>query len=84
MDLGWERFLNLVRAELGEAKADPITAQKPTIQDKKIDVKYQAYTNKWLPDVINTQDYAGVLGQAISCFRGNTVRTRRECRKTCI
>lgn len=27
---------------------------------KKIDVKYQAFTNKWLPDVLNAQDYAGI------------------------
>lgn len=41
---------------------------------KKIDVKYQVYTNKWLPDVMNTNDYAGIKGEAISGFRGNTIR----------
>ena len=44
-----------------------------TNTNKKIDVKYQVYTNKWLPDIKNTEDYAGIIGQAISGFRGNTV-----------
>ncbi len=78
LDQGWERFLNMIRTELG----DVTVVENITVQtNSKIDVKYQAYTNKWLPDVINTQDYAGVNGQVISGFRGNTVRTRGECRK---
>lgn len=44
-----------------------------TNTNKKIDVKYQVYTNKWLPDVKNTEDYAGIIGKAITGFRGNTV-----------
>ena len=48
----------------------------------KIDVKYQAFSGKkWLPDVKNCEDFAGVLGQAISGFRGNTVRKRGRRRK---
>ena len=40
----------------------------------KIDVKYQAYAGgRWLPDVVNLTDFAGVYGQSISGFRGNTV-----------
>lgn len=81
LDEGWDKFVNMVREELG----DTIVAEKPTIQNKKIDVKYQVYSNgKWLPDIINTQDYAGIKGQAISGFRGNTVRQRGRSRKTYI
>lgn len=47
----------------------------------KIDVKYQVYANKWLPDVKNCEDYAGVFGQAISGFRGNTVGKEEDVGK---
>ena len=48
---------------------------------KKIDVKYQAYSDKWYPDVINTTDHAGTKGKAISGFRGNTVGSEEEAGK---
>lgn len=59
-----------------EKKEEVKTETKQNIEqeNKKIDVKYQSFTNKWLPDVLNTQDHAGIFGQAISGFRGNTVR----------
>lgn len=45
--------------------------------NKKINVKYQVYTSKWLSDVVNYNDtdngYAGIYGKTISAFRGNTV-----------
>ncbi len=44
---------------------------------KKIDVKYQAYVNGWLEDVINCNNtadgYAGIYGKAMTGFRANTV-----------
>lgn len=65
-------YLNIKKEEV-ESKPQEIV--KPVQnQTKKIDVKYQAFTNKWLPDVLNAQDYAGIYGQAITAFRGNTVR----------
>lgn len=73
LDEGWEKFLNMVREELGEG-AKTETTQNVEQEAKKIDVKYQSFTNKWLPDILNCSDYAGVFGQAISGFRGNTVR----------
>lgn len=80
LDLGWERFLNMIREELGEETiAENATVKNETTNtNKKIDVKYQAYTNKWLSDItnyneVNSNGYAGVFGQAISGFRGNTV-----------
>ena len=48
---------------------------------KKIDVRYQAYAEKWYPDVINTTDHAGTKGKAISGFRGNTVGSEEEAGK---
>lgn len=72
LDLGWERFLNMIKVELGEET-------KPTEPVKdKIDVKYQVYAGKWYNDItnyneVNSDGYAGVYGQSISGFRGNTV-----------
>ena len=80
LDLGWDRFLNLIKAELGQANV----AENVHVQNtqNKIDIKYQVYANgKWLPDVVNLTDYAGVLGQGINCFRGNTVGEEAEVGK---
>lgn len=75
LDLGWERFLNMIREELGETTVieNKPVKNEPANVNSKIDVKYQVYTNKWLPDVKNTEDYAGIIGKAITGFRGNTV-----------
>lgn len=83
LDQGWERFLNLIREELGEGTVSENPTVENTIQEKKkIDVKYQVYSNgKWLPDVTNLTDYAGIIGQGINCFRGNTKRRRSRSRK---
>lgn len=67
LDYGWDRFLDMIREEMGE---DPQPSEK-------IRVMYQAYTKKWLPDVVdyNNEDsngYAGIIGQAISGFRAST------------
>ena len=78
LDLGWERFLNLIRVELGE---EVIKTETPIKPNAKIDVKYQAYADKWYPDVINTTDHAGTKGKAISGFRGNTVGPEKEAGK---
>lgn len=79
LDWGWERFLNLIRKELGEeVTLENNTATTQTQTSTKIDVKYQVYAGKWYPDIVNYNEvdengYAGVYGQAISGFRGNTV-----------
>lgn len=52
--------------------------------NKKIDVKYQVYSNgKWYNDITNynntnSMGYAGVMGKSISGFRGNTVGKEAE------
>lgn len=60
LDMGWERFLNMIREKLGESGKKPTTS-------KKIDVTYRARANgRWLPEVKNLNDYAGNIGQAIT------------------
>lgn len=67
-------YLNIEKKDNTVEEVKNEVVENTVTEKRKIDVKYQAFTNKWLPDVLNTQDYAGVLGQAISGFRGNTVR----------
>lgn len=76
LDLGWERFLNLIREELGE-KIKTSPGQQSVQEKKQIDVKYQAYANgRWLSDIINFNEhndmgYAGI-------FRTSNKRFKRE------
>ena len=74
-------YYNIEKKEEVKAESKPQEITEPVEEHSKIDVKYQAYTNKWLPDVLNCSDYAGVLGQAISAFRGNTVGKEEEAGK---
>ena len=74
LDLGWERFINMIKDKLN------VPQEKP----KKINVKYQVYAGgKWWDDVVNFNNtdhngYAGVYNKSISGFRGNTVGTLAE------
>ncbi len=77
LDLGWDRFINMVKAELNGTTPQPEPQPTPQPQPQKIDVKYQVYVNGWLSDVINYNDtangYAGVYGKTITGLRANTV-----------
>lgn len=67
LDMGWNRFLNMVRNELGQAPASTINVPNMTG-----DIIYQSYDNvkkQWLPEVINDRDYAGNLGNGLGGFR---------------
>ena len=74
LDLGWERFINMIKDKLN------VPQEKP----KKINVKYQVYAGgKWWDDIVNFNNtdhngYAGVYNKSISGFRGNTVGTLAE------
>lgn len=48
-------------------KPKPVPAPEPSKTNKEtIDVTYQVYSNKrWLPNVVNLQDYAGLYGKAV-------------------
>lgn len=76
LDRGWERFLNLIRAELGIASVNvPTITKKPNVNGKTNctgDITYQSYDNIkkcWLPEVVNDKDYAGNLKNAIGGVR---------------
>lgn len=67
LDMGWNRFLNMVREEMGQAPAP-----SPSIPDMTGDIIYQSYDNakkQWLPEVVNDSDYAGNLGNGLGGFR---------------
>lgn len=64
MDKGWDRFLNMVKAKMG---------QKPT-PSTNFQITYQTWDdvkNKWLPNVVNDTDYAGIYGHDVCCVYAN-------------
>ncbi len=71
LDLGWTRFLNLIKAELGQ----PV--ENTSSNNSKIDytgvITYQAYAENWQPEVRkcdNTANgYAGIYGVPLTGFR---------------
>lgn len=66
-EYGWDNFLNLIKAKMGE----PV---QPNPQPTKIDVTYQIWDdvkNTWLPNVKNTEDYAGIFGHDVCCVFAN-------------
>lgn len=66
MDKGWDRFLNMVKAKMG---------QKPTPQPSNFTITYQIWDdvkNKWLPNVVNDTDYAGIYGHDVCCIYANS------------
>ena len=72
LDMGWERFLNMIRSELGQTQVDvPTSSKEPNYTGK---ITYQSYDNvkkKWLPEVNShsTNDYAGNLGNNMGGLR---------------
>lgn len=64
LDMGWDRFINMIREKLGESGNEP---EKEPAESRKIDVTYRARANgRWLPEVKNLNDYAGNIGRAIT------------------
>lgn len=73
LDMGWERFLNMIRAELGQETVDVPSggSSEPNYTGK---ITYQSYDNKkakWLPEVNShdTSEYAGNLGNNMGGLR---------------
>ena len=72
LEMGWERFLNMIRAELGQTQVDvPTSSKEPNYTGK---ITYQSYDNKkgyWLPEVNShdTSEYAGNLGNNMGGLR---------------
>ena len=74
-DYGWDYFLNLVKGFMGE-KTDtaPAPAPIPAPAPSKPDVTYQVWDdikNKWLPNVKNDKDYAGIFGHDVCAVVAN-------------
>lgn len=77
LDMGWERFLNMIRAELGQAQVNTSTSSKEP--NYTGDITYQSYDNKkrkWLPEVNSrnydsgkTNSYAGNFGNDLGGLR---------------
>ncbi len=73
LDMGWQRFLNMVRAEMGQAP-QPTPAPTPS-SDITGDITYQSYDNakkQWLPEVVNDSDYAGNFGNSLGGLRAKS------------
>lgn len=62
-EYGWDNFLSLVKKYLTTA-----AASKPAPAPSKPDVIYQVWDdvkNKWLPNIKNDKDYAGIFGHDV-------------------
>lgn len=60
MDKGWDRFLNMVKSKMSGSE----------IVIPSFEVTYQIWDdvrNKWLPNVVNDRDYAGIFGHDVCC-----------------
>lgn len=75
LDLGWQRFVNMVSAKLAELNGQPVPKPTPTPSTGKINVKYQCYdrTHGWLDWItnynnVNSNGYAGWMGFPITGF----------------
>ena len=71
-EYGWDNFLNLVKSKMRTA-----TAPKPTPAPSKPDVIYQVWDDvkiKWLPNVKNDKDYAGIFGHKVCAVFANLSR----------
>lgn len=72
-DYGWDYFLNLVKGYTG-APAETTPAPTPAPAPSKPDIIYQVWDdvkNKWLPNVINDSDYAGIFGHDVCAVLAN-------------
>ena len=77
-EYGWDNFLNLVKGFMGE-KTDtaPTPAPTPAPAPSKPDVIYQIWDdvkNKWLPNVTNDSDYAGIFGHDVCAVFANLTK----------
>ena len=59
LDMGWQRFLDMVKSFMNGETPQPTPAPVPST--KEIDAFYRVRTQKhgWLPEVCNLADYAG-------------------------
>lgn len=62
MDKGWDRFLNMVKSKMNNQPTKEFQTTYQTWDDVK---------NKWLPNIINDRDYAGIYGHDVCCIYAN-------------
>lgn len=63
LDLGWDRFIKMIETKLNN-----------TQNQSNIDITYQTWDdvkNKWLPNVVNDSDYAGLFGHDVCSVYAN-------------
>ena len=68
LDMGWDRFLNMVRKELGQSPVKPSQTKppaKPTANKPSVIYAVKTLHHGILPDVKNREDFAGYLNDAI-------------------
>lgn len=66
MDKGWDRFLNMIQKKLNGSSNKTNSINNDIIYQIWDDVK-----NKWLPNVKNDSDYAGIYGNDVCCIYAN-------------
>lgn len=66
MDKGWDRFLNMIQKKLNGSSNKANSINNDIIYQIWDDVK-----NKWLPNVVNDSDYAGIYGHDVCCIYAN-------------
>lgn len=69
LDMGWDRFIKMIETALNGAKNEPTNEVNNITYQTWDDVK-----NKWLPNVINDSDYAGIFGHDVCCVYANLDR----------
>ena len=69
LDMGWDRFIKMIETALNGAKNEPTNEVNNITYQTRDDVK-----NKWLPNVINDSDYAGIFGHDVCCVYANLDR----------
>ena len=72
-EYGWDNFLNLVKSKMSASTA-PAPAPAPTPAPSKPDVTYKVWDdvkNKWLPNVKNDSNYAGIFGHDVCALFAN-------------
>lgn len=65
MDKGWDRFLNMIKAKMSGSE----------VVTPSFEITYQIWDdvlNRWLSNVINDRDYAGIYGHDVCCVYANS------------
>lgn len=66
MDKGWDRFLNMIQKKLNGSSNKANSINNDIIYQIWDDVK-----NKWLPNIVNDSDYAGLFGHDVCSVYAN-------------